>query len=158
MFARTLRTSRTVQVSAKRFYSAGHGHGHGPEKPKEVEVSISKIFGVAAVAGGVYFYLRSDRDDPYIKTPLYKQQDERAEIRNQNYERRYRTSFIKQFIRDNGGIGRSEYRQASEDYFPTTIIPAHSPYGNQFGAGIKTDGLGPRREPARSYAPLSTEQ
>ena len=34
------------------------------------------------------------------------------------------------------------------------LIPAHSPFGNQFGVGIKTNELGPRRERAQRFAPL----
>ena len=37
------------------------------------------------------------------------------------------------------------------------LIPAHSPFGNQFGVGIKTNELGPRRERAQRFAPFNNQ-
>lgn len=156
MFARTSRSTRHIKNVWRRSYSTEEPKGG---KPKEIEVNVTKIFGIAALAGGLYVYKNSsERKEPLIKTPLYNQVDERENLRNENYLKRYKSSFIKSYIKDRGGIGQRQYRRISEGAVPTNLIPTHSPFGNQFGAGIKTDKLGPRKERIRVYAPLKSDQ
>lgn len=154
MFLRALKRAGGLQNTSRRFYSSGHSED---SKQKGMEVSITKILGVAATAGGVYAYKNADRDKPLIKTPLYKEQDARQHKRNENYQKRYKTSFIKSYIKDRGGIGQRQYNRATASAIPTTLISSGSPYENQFGGSIHTDKLGPRKERIRVYAPIKTE-
>ena len=154
-FAATVRAQRLR--TARRTYASSSESHSAPKK--EFEVSITKIFGVAALAGGVYVYRGMDeRDEPIVKTALYKEVEDRTHLRDENYLERYKASFIKSYMRDKGGIGQRQYRRQSDGAVPSTLIPAHSPYGNQFGAGIKTAELGPRKERIRLYAPLENKE
>lgn len=125
-----------------------------------MEINLAKIFAVAAAVGGILVYRNHERTDkPLVATKLYQQvaDGERADLRNDNYQKRYDVSFLKTFIRDKGGVGQRQYRRQTDSTpVPTSLIPSHSPYGNQFGAGIKTDKLGPRKERIRVYAPIDT--
>ncbi|KAK6461935.1 hypothetical protein DFJ63DRAFT_206409 [Scheffersomyces coipomensis] len=153
-------SGRTIQQSFKRFNSSHHHHDSHSQPPKTLEINITKIFGIAAVAGAFLVYKNHEpTDKPLIATGLYNQQvnGDRENLRNENYLRRYKTSFIKGFIRDKGGIGQRQNRRISDPPVTSTnLIPTHSPYGNQFGAGIKTDKLGPRKERVRIFAPIDT--
>lgn len=141
---------RTSKATFRRFYSADHHHAPAPTQN---EIDVTKVFGVALLAGVSLYFYRSSKE-PVIKTPLYNQQDDRVQMRNEAYLKRYKTSFIKEFIRDKGGIGQRQYRREIQGAVPTALIPAASPYGDQFGASIKTDALGPRKERVRYFAPL----
>ncbi|KAK6459096.1 uncharacterized protein RJT20DRAFT_124255 [Scheffersomyces xylosifermentans] len=160
MFNR-IRTSsgRSIGQSFKR-YNSSHHHDSHSAPPKTFEVSITKVFGIAAVAGAALVYKNHQKTDkPLFTTQLYKEQanGDRETLRNENYLKRYKTSFVKEFIRDKGGIGQRQYRRISEPQaIPTTLIPSHSPFANEYGAGIKTDKLGPRKERIRVYAPIDT--
>lgn len=154
MFRAKITASRTINQTFKRFNSSG---SHVTE-PKPFEINITKIFGVAIVASGFLVYKNHElTDKPLIETKLYEQQgsSERSDLRNANYQKRYDVSFLKAFIRDKGGIGQRQYRRTSDSSaVPTNLIPSHSTNGNQFGAGIKTNALGPRKERIRVYAPI----
>lgn len=144
-------TSRAANAGFKRFYSSGHGH----EAPAsaQTEIDVTKVFGIAVLAGvSLYFYRSSE--SPVVETAYYKQLETRDDARSEAYLKRYKTSFIKTFIRDKGGIGQRQFRGPAQSPIPQTFIHLHSPYGNQFGAGIKTDKLGPRRERIKYFAPL----
>lgn len=143
------RAARTARVNLKRFYSADH---HTPA-PSHNEIDATKVFGIALLAGVSLYFYKSTKE-PVIKTPLYNQSDDRAQLRDEAYVKRYKTSFIKTFIRDKGGIGQRQFRREIQGAVPHVLIPAPSPYGEQFGAGIKTDKLGPRKERVRYFAPL----
>ncbi|CUM63127.1 uncharacterized protein PRCAT00000694001 [Priceomyces carsonii] len=150
------RSSQSIIRSAKvlRRFNSSSSHG-STEPPKNIEISVTKIFGVAALAGGLLVYKNHEnRDKPLYKTKLYNEEEERPTARSENYLKRYKTSFLSAYMKDRGGIGQRQYRRISESIVPTTVIPSHSPEGDQFGAGIKTDQLGPRRERIRLYAPL----
>lgn len=148
MFRAATRTSR---AGFRRFYSADHHH-EAPA-PTQNEIDVTKVFGVALLAGVSLFFYRSSKE-PVIKTPLYEQQDDRVQLRNEAYLKTYKTSFIKTFMRDKGGIGQRQYRREIQGAVPNTLIHAASPYGDQFGASIKTNALGPRKERVRYFAPL----
>lgn len=153
MFPRT--ASRCVARTSKRFgLSSSHGHHEVPPRP--FEVNVTKVFGVAAVLGGLYMWKNEDRTSkPAVETELYKQQQDgtRDHLRNENFAQRYKESCVKQFIRDKGGIGQRQYRRIAEGAAtPTTIISASSPYRTEFGAGIKIDDLGPRQERIKIFA------
>lgn len=144
-------TARTAKSGFRRFYSADHHH----EAPAAAqgEIDLSKVFGVAFLAGLSLYFYRSSKE-PVLKTALYEFQDERENLRNEAYLKRYKTSFIKTFMRDKGGVGQRQFRREALGPIPQTLIHAHSPYGDQFGAGIKTDKLGPRRERTKYFAPI----
>lgn len=156
MFVRAKTTSRSITQSFKRFNSSHHEHHVEANKP--IEISISKVFGIAALAGAALVYKNHERTDaPLVETALYKDEvdGKREQSRNDNYAKRYKTSFIKGLIRDKGGIGQRQYRRLTDSAaVPTNLIPSHSPFGKQFGVGINTETLGPRRERVRVYAPV----
>lgn len=143
-------TARSARLNFRRYNSSGH---HEAPAPSLNEIDVTKVFGVALLAGVSLFFYRSSKE-PVIKTPLYNQVEDRVQMRNEAYARKYKSSFIKAFIRDKGGIGLKQHRREVIGAVPTTTIPTHSPYGNQFGAGIKTADLGPRKERIKYYAPL----
>lgn len=139
----------------KRYNSHGHDHGH--EAPaKETEVNLVKVFGIAVLGGvGLMFYRNhKNGNEPIIQTKLYNEVEDRPQLRNENYLKRYQTSFIKGYMRDKGGIGQKQYKRMSEGALPVNLIPTHSPDGVQYGAGIKLSELGPRRENPQYFAPL----
>lgn len=142
-------TARSAKSGLRRFYSSDH---HAPAQTQN-EIDATKVFGVALLAGVTLYFYRSTKE-PVIKTPLYNQQDDRVNLRNEAYLKKYKTSFIKNFIQDKGGIGQKQYRREIAGAVPTALIPAASPYGEQFGSSIKTDKLGPRKERIRYFAPL----
>lgn len=155
MFARTTKARAVISQNFKRFNSSHHE----PQPNKSIEINLTKIFGIAGLAGAALVYKNKDnRQKPLIETKLYKEQDDRYNLRNENYLKRYKSSFIKEFMKDKGGVGQRQYRRISEGVVPTSLIPAHSPFGEQFGAGIKTDQLGPRKERVRLYAPLPASE
>lgn len=141
---------------AKRFNSS---HSHHVEK-KPVEITFAKIFAVASIVGGILLYKNKDKTaTPLFKSGLFDQElsGQRDHLREGEYESRYKMGFIKTYIADNGGsgFGNSAYRRGSgEEVTNTNLIPAHSPWGPQFGAGIKLDKLGERRERIERFAPL----
>ncbi|KAF3985656.1 hypothetical protein FT663_04943 [Candidozyma haemuli var. vulneris] len=143
-------SARATRLSFKRFNSSGH---HDAPAPTQNEIDVTKVFGVALLAGVSLFFYRSSKE-PVIKTPLYNQVEDRVQMRNEAYAKKYKASFIKSFIRDKGGIGSKQHRRQAIGAVPTVLIPTHSPYANQFGAGIKTADLGPRKERVKYYAPL----
>ncbi|ABN64680.1 unnamed protein product [Scheffersomyces stipitis CBS 6054] len=159
MFHKARPTSRSIANTFKRFNSSHHHDTHS-STPKTFEVNVTKVFGIAAVAGAFLVYKNHEKTDkPLVSTQLYNQQanGERETLRNENYLKRYKTSFVKEFIRDKGGIGQRQYRRIADPQpVPTNLIPAHSPFLNEYGAGIKTDKLGPRKERIRVYAPIDT--
>lgn len=141
---------RTSKATFRRFYSADH---HQAPAATLTEIDVTKVFGVALLAGVSLYFYRSSKE-PVVKTALYNHQDDRVQLRNEAYLKRYKSSFIKTFIRDKGGVGQRQYRREIQGAVPTTLIHAPSPYGEQFGASIKTDALGPRKERVRYFAPL----
>ncbi|OBA21586.1 hypothetical protein METBIDRAFT_41078 [Metschnikowia bicuspidata var. bicuspidata NRRL YB-4993] len=144
-------TSRTCRASFKRFFAAGAQHD--APAATQTEIDVTKVFSMAVLAGvSLYFYRSSD--SPVVETAYYKQMENRDQMRSDAYLKRYKTSFIKTFIRDKGGLGQNHLRAAAHTPIPQTFIHLHSPYGQQFGAGIKTDKLGPRRERIKYFAPL----
>lgn len=119
---------------------------------------MTKVFGVAAlVAMALVYKNNKNADRPLVETRLYREEadGQRKLLRNENFSDRYKISFIKGFMKDKGGIGQRQFRKLPDlSPVPTVLINTHSPYGPQFGAGIKTDKLGPRRERVRIFAPL----
>ncbi|KAG7196222.1 uncharacterized protein KQ657_000235 [Scheffersomyces spartinae] len=153
MLSRGTRASKQISRQFKRFNSHEHGHHDVPEKT--VEINITKIFGIAALLGGLLVWKNNDPfAAPLVQTKLYDEEDNREEKRVANYNKRYKESLVKQFIRDNGGLGQRIYRRIGLGPVPQTVIPAHSPYGTQYGAGIDTAVLGPRKERIPVYAPI----
>lgn len=142
-------TARAARTNFRRFYS---DHHDAPAATQN-EVDVTKVFGLALVAGVSLFVYRSTKE-PVFQTPLYNTADERVQLRNEQFAKKYDILFIKTFIRDKGGIGQRQFRREVQGALPQTLIPAPSPYGDQFGAGIKTDKLGPRRERIKYFAPL----
>ncbi|WLF76800.1 hypothetical protein PVL30_000504 [Lodderomyces elongisporus] len=177
--------SRSIQLSAKshvrvlsrqhiskRFNSSHsdnhhddhHGHGHATAEEKPFEITIAKVFGLAAILGGLIMYKNKDSTDSTLfNSQLFEQvsSGQRDSARAEAYENRYKVGFMKSFIKDNGGeFGEQMYTRAKgDDIWNYTVIPAHSPFGQQIGAGIKLNEVGPRRERAPRFAPLQkTEQ
>lgn len=144
-------TGRSASAVSKRFYAAGNSQS--TPAPIQSEIDVTKVFGLALLAGVSLYFYRS-KQEPVIKTAVYNHESERSQIRNEAYLKKYKTSFIKSFIADKGGIGQKQFRRQAMGSVPQNLIPTHSPWGNQFGAGIKTDKLGPRRERIRYFAPL----
>lgn len=157
MFTRLRPTTRSITQTFKRFNSHGHGHGHFEAPEPHVEITMTKIFGVAAAAGAFLYY--NDTSKPLFNLKLFDQETsgDRTQSRSENYAMRSKLAFVKEFAgRDKGGVGQQYYRRkaTNRDIMPHNLIPAHSPFGSQFGAGVKTDQLGPRRERTRLYAPI----
>lgn len=151
MFSRTGARCLKQQSLGKRF---NHHEASHHASSSSSEVNIPKALAGFVLAGvGLYFY-RSTQDKPIIQTPLYNQSDERPLLRNETYLNRYKTSFIKGFIKDRGGIGQRHFRRQNIGATPTNLIPTHSPTGDQFGAGIKLSELGPRKQQTKYFAPL----
>lgn len=153
MFSR--QASRSVSrahTAFRRTYADNHHPSSNSSSP--TEINVANVFGLAALAGISLYFYRNTKNEPVVKTALYNQMDERPNLRNENYLRRYKTSFVKSFIRDKGGIGQKQFRREAQGAVPTILIPTHSPTGPQFGAGIKTADLGPRKERVRFFAPL----
>lgn len=152
MFVRSTRCLKQQgQIVSKRF---NHHEASHHASTSTSEVNIPKAIGGFVLAGITLFFYRSQQEDPIIKTPLYKQSDDREILRNENYLRRYKTSFIKTFIKDKGGIGSRQLNREKLGGIPTTLIQSPSAFVQEFGAGIKTDKLGPRRERPVYFAPL----
>ena len=133
----------------KRFYSAHHDH----PTPPHTEIDLTKVFGFALLGGATLYLYRSSKE-PVVKTAMYNTAEERSQLRNEDYLAKYKISSVKNFILDKGGIGQRRFSNRHSDLIPQTVIPTHSPFGDQFGAGIKTSQLGPRRERIRYFAPL----
>ncbi|KAI5955562.1 hypothetical protein KGF57_003695 [Candida theae] len=158
MFTNSVRQKalRTA-ITAKRFNSS-HGH-HNVEK-KPIEITFAKILAVVSLVGGWALYKNKDNTESTLfKSGLFDQETngKRDHLREEGYESRYKLGFIKTYIADNGGsgFGNTAYRRGSgEDVTNTNLIAAHSPWGPQFGAGIKLDKLGERRERIERFAPL----
>lgn len=149
MFGAVRGATRTAtRISGKRFYSAPH------ETPSpQTEIDLTKVIGFALLGGAALYFYRSSKE-PVVKTAAYKFVEERPQLRDEDYLRKYKISSVKSFIQDKGGIGQRRFLNRRSDVVPQTVIPTHSPLGDQFGAGIKTDKLGPRRERIRYFAPL----
>lgn len=157
MFANSTRQKALrATLSAKRFNSS---HSHHVEK-KPIEITFAKIFAVGSLVGGWLLYKNKDNTEtPLFKSGLFDQElnGQRDHLREEGYESRYKMGFIKTYIADNGGsgFGNSAYRRGSgEEVSNANLIAAHSPWGPQFGAGIKLDKLGERRERIERFAPL----
>ncbi|EGW30866.1 uncharacterized protein SPAPADRAFT_62765 [Spathaspora passalidarum NRRL Y-27907] len=150
------RASRSISQTFKRFNSAHHHHPEPESKP--FEITITKIFGIAALAGGYLVYNR-DFDEPLFQHEVFDKtrSGERDDLRSENYLQRYKNAFISEYGRDKGGIGNRLYRRAG-DYVvrEQTLIPSQSPFAQEFGAGIKLNELGPRRERFPRFAPKDT--
>lgn len=142
-------TGRFNMATAKRFYLAPH------ETPSsaQTEIDLTKVIGFALLGGVALYFYRSSKE-PVVQTAAYKFVEERPQLRDEDYLTKYKISSVKSFIQDKGGIGQRRFLNRHNDVIPQTVIPSHSPYGDQFGAGIKTDKLGPRRERIRYFAPL----
>lgn len=160
MLARGIRGYKKPQLNVfKRFNSGSHGHGHddhGHGPVKETEINLVKVFGIAVLGGVSWMFYKNHKNgnEPIIKTKTYNEVEERPTLRNENYLKRYQTSFIKGYMRDKGGVGQKQYKRMSEGALPINLIPTHSPDTTQFGAGIKLSELGPRRENPQYFAPL----
>ncbi|KAG7665235.1 uncharacterized protein J8A68_001291 [[Candida] subhashii] len=153
-------TARSITQTFRRFNSS-HSN-HTPEPETTFEITITKIFGVAAVLGGYFYYNSNNKSDkPFLNLKLFEQEasGERNHLRNEHMAKRRKMGFIKEFAKDKGGIGQKQYARMARERqpFPTVLIPAASPYGKygeQFGAGIHLDKLGPRKARPRLYAPI----
>ena len=53
-------------------------------------------------------------------------------------------------------VGQQLNKVSAYELPNNNLIPAHSPFGNQFGVGIKTNELGPRRERSTTFRSPST--
>lgn len=142
-------TSRLSRASAQRFYAA---HPEPTPSP-QTEIDLTKVIGFALLGGAALYFYRSSKE-PVVKTAAYKFVEERGQLRDEDYLNKYKISAVKSFIQDKGGIGQRRFINRRSDVIAQTVIPTHSPFGDQFGAGIKTDKLGPRRERIRYFAPL----
>ncbi|KAI5968696.1 hypothetical protein CANMA_002132 [Candida margitis] len=157
MFTSSLRQKSVRAVFAAKRFNSSHSH-HVEKKP--IEITFAKIFAVGSLVGGWLLYKNKDKTEtPLFKSGLFDQElnGQRDHLREEGYESRYKMGFIKAFIADNGGsgFGNSAYRRGSgEDVSSTNLIAAHSPWGPQFGAGIKLDKVGERRERIERFAPL----
>ncbi|CAH6720312.1 hypothetical protein CLIB1444_03S09120 [[Candida] jaroonii] len=155
MFRGVKNTSKNLNLISKRFNSHGH---HDPHPPKESEINLFTVLGIGALGGVTYMFYKNHKNgnEPVIKTKLYNElEDEnRINARSEGYKKKYQISFIKSVIRDKGGIGQNQYRKMNGEILPVSLIPTHSPNGNQFGAGIKLSELGPRKEKTQYFAPL----
>lgn len=150
MFTAVRSAARVTRSAGKRFYSAGHDH----PAPPQTEIDLTKVFGFALLGGVTLYFYRSSKE-PVIKTAAYKNVEERPQLRDQDYLTKYKISSVKNFMQDKGGIGQRRFLNRHSDLIPQTVIPTHSTMrGDQFGAGIKTGNLGPRRERIRYFAPL----
>ncbi|EGV64073.1 hypothetical protein PSN45_003832 [Yamadazyma tenuis] len=154
MFSRSIRDASKRQVKLLRRYNH-HDHGHH-EPVKETEINLAKVFGIAVLGGVSLIFYKNYKagNDPIVRTKLYNEVEERPNLRNENYLKRYQTSFIKGYIRDKGGVGQKQYNRMAEGALPVNLIPTHSTDGNQFGSGIKLGELGPRRENIQYFSPL----
>lgn len=151
----TVRAAKTGIPQAFKRY-ASNSHHEAPQK--SFEINLTKIFAIAGIAGGFLVWKNHNRTDkPLLETQLFKFQEsgERTTQRNDAYTQKYKTSFIKEFIRDKGGIGQRQYRKISDGTaVSSSLINSHSVWKTEFGAGIKTNEIGPRRERIRIYAPI----
>lgn len=153
MFSRVNKSSKVITQISKRFASSSHTE---PSKP--IEINLTKIFAIAALAGGVLVY-KNKKENPILETKLLKQEatGERVNKRNEAYLQTYKISFIKEFIRDKGGVGQKQYGKLKDkSLLPTALIHPSSTFKREFGAGIKTNEIGPRREHIRLYAPINS--
>ncbi|KAI5951041.1 hypothetical protein KGF54_004115 [Candida jiufengensis] len=155
-------TKKQLQLKTSKRYNSSHHHDHHPPKEeKPFEITMTKIFGIAALAGGFLMYRSKDKtDEPLFKSGLFEQETNgaRSHLRDEAFENRYKIGFIKTYILDNGGdgLGNQMFRRTSgEDILNNNLIGAHSPYGQQYGAGIKLNNLSPRRERIERFAPLN---
>ncbi|EMG45644.1 hypothetical protein SBY92_004857 [Candida maltosa Xu316] len=150
--------SRTILQSFKRYNSSHDHHDHHEPESKPFEITFGKIFGVAAVLGGFLVYKNKDSTEKPLFSSKYFDEittGERNNLRAEQYDRKYKIGFIKTFDRDNGGIGQQLNKSTVYELPKYNLIPAHSPFGYQFGAGIRTNELGPRRERAQLFAPVN---
>lgn len=148
--------TKSISQVSKRYNSSHNHHHHEPES-KPLEITFAKIFGVAAIAGGLLVYKNKDKTDkPLFSSKFFDEitTGERSHLRDEQYERKYKIGYLRTFDRDNGGIGQQLNKVSAYELPNNNLIPAHSPFGNQFGVGIKTNELGPRRERAQRFAPL----
>lgn len=146
-------TTGPARAGLRRFF-ASKPHNDAPAST-QTEIDATKVLGMAVLAGISLYFYRSTKQ-PVFETGLLKYNDERVQLRNEAYLKRYKISFIKSFMRDNGGYGQRQFKREAQGAIPQTLIHAPSPYGDQFGAGIKTNTLGPRRERVKYFAPLET--
>lgn len=156
MFTRVRLAKSGILLPGFRRYASNSHHHEQPSK--SFEINLTKVFAIAGIAGGFLVWKNHSRTEkPLLETELYKFQEsgERTSKRNESYLQKYQTSFIKEFIRDKGGIGQRQYRKLSDGTpISSSLINSHSVFRTEFGAGIKTDQLGPRKERIRIYAPI----
>lgn len=147
--------SKQTFIHQQRFSSS---HSHESTTPKVIEISMAKILGVASILIVMILHQRNQSlDRPIFETRLYKEElsEESKASRDEYHLYRYKQAFIKSYIKDKGGIGQKQIgANRGSMPVPTVLINTHSPYETQFGSGIKTDKLGPRRDRIRLYAPL----
>lgn len=153
----TRASRRSIEHTIKRFNSSHHHHHHHHHEPesKPVEITFAKVFGIAALAGGFLVYKNKDSTEKPLFASKYFDEittGERSHLRDELYDRKYKVGFLKTFDRDNSGLGEQLKKTGSVYELPNyNLIPAHSPFGYQFGAGIRTQELGPRRERERRF-------
>ncbi|CAH2350128.1 hypothetical protein CLIB1423_01S03114 [[Candida] railenensis] len=148
MFSRSLKSG----VSAVRKYSTDAS----AHSVKETEINVPKIFGIAALFGAsIWLYKNTNGDQPAIKTQYFDTFEKRRNVREE----------IKLDLdekangRNNIFLPGKQQHASNNEFKPNlnyNIIPAHSPWGVQFGQGIKTDKLGPRREQPVKFAPAQS--
>ncbi|KAK6873731.1 hypothetical protein K6H11_002042 [Candida tropicalis] len=144
----------TTDFVITRFSQTG-----GPKKlannTKQHASNSIMIFGIAALAGGFLVYKNKDSTEKPLFASKYFDEittGERSHLRDESYDRKYKVGFLKTFDRDNSGLGEQLKKTGSVYELPNyNLIPAHSPFGYQFGAGIRTQELGPRRERERRF-------
>ncbi|KAI5963575.1 uncharacterized protein KGF55_002455 [Candida pseudojiufengensis] len=157
-------TRKHIKLDSYKRYNSSHSqhdHHHSPKEEKPFEITITKIFGIAAILGGLLMYRSKDKtDEPLFKSGLFEQETNgaRSHLRDQAFENRYKIGFIKTFILDNEGLGNQMYRRTSgEEILNNNLIGAHSPFGQQYGAGIKLNDLSSRRPRIERFAPLESK-
>lgn len=134
----------------KRFITTSH---HDSPASTQTEVDLTKVIGFALAGGAALYFYRSSKE-PAVKTAAYKFVEERPHLRDEDYLTKYKISSVKSFYQDKGGIGHTRFVRQWNEIVPQTLINSHSAFGDQYGAGIKTDQLGPRRQRVRRLAPL----
>lgn len=100
--------TKSISQVSKRYNSSHNHHHHEPES-KPLEITFAKIFGVAAIAGGLLVYKNKDKTDkPLFSSKFFDEitTGERSHLRDEQYERKYKIGYLRTFDRDNGGIGQ----------------------------------------------------
>ncbi|CAI5756994.1 unnamed protein product [Candida verbasci] len=167
MISRSIKTtsikSSIPKITTFKRYNSSHNHDdhhHHQSEAKAIQITFAKIFSIAALLGGFLVYKNKDNTElPILQSQLidYQLDGTRVKLRDENFNKKYDVGFTRVFALDNGGIGQTIRKNKVDIPMNYNLIPAHSPFGKNFGQGIKLNELGPRRERLRKFAPLESE-